>query len=71
VIERASPRHEVEPPPEEDERRDERPAPPDLGGARAQAERVRDEQLRAAIEAALRASSGVPPETPGEGLPQG
>ena len=71
VIERAAPRQEEEPPPAEDELQDERPAPPDLGGARAQAEGVRDEQLRAAIEAALRASSTQPPETPGEGLPRG
>ena len=66
VIERAAPRQE-EPPAVQEERRDERPAPADLGGARAQAQGVRDERLRAAIEAALRASSAEPPETPGDG----
>ena len=71
VIERAAPRQEDEPPVAEEGLRHERPAPPDLGGARAQAEGVRDERLRAAIEAALRASSAESPEAPGDGPPRG
>jgi hypothetical protein len=67
VIERAAPKQEEEPAAAKEERRYERPAPTDLGGARAQAEGVRDERLRAAIEAALRASSAESPETPGDG----
>jgi hypothetical protein len=71
VIERAAPRQEEEPPAANEEGRYERPAPPDLGGARAEAEGVRDERLREAIEAALRASSAESPETPGDGSPRG
>lgn len=71
VVERSAPRQEDEPSPAKEERRYERPASPDLCGARAQAEGVRDERLRAAIEAALRASSVEPPETPGDSTPQG
>jgi len=71
VIERAAPAPQEEPPAAKEEGQCGRPAPPDLGGARAQAERVHDEQLRAAIEAALRASSAESPETPGDGLHRG
>jgi len=71
VIERAAPRQEEEPPAAKEEQRHERPAPLDLGGARAQAEGVRDERLRAAIEAALRASSAEAPETPRDDPPRG
>jgi len=67
VIERAAPRQEEEPSAVKEERRYERPAPPDLSGARAEAEGVHDERLRAAIEAALRAPSSASPETPGDG----
>jgi hypothetical protein len=69
TVERAAPKQEEEPPTADEGRRDERPAPADLDAARAQAEGVRDERLRAAIEAALRASSAEPPETPGGGTP--
>jgi len=71
VVERSAPRQEEEPSVAKETRGYERPAPPDLGGARAQAEGVRDERLRAAIEAALRGSSTEPPETPGDGTPRG
>jgi predicted nucleic acid-binding Zn ribbon protein len=71
VVERAAPKQEEEPSAAKEERRHERPAPPDLGGARAQAEGVRDKRLRAAIEAALRASSMESPETPEDGTPRG
>ena len=71
MIERAAQRQEEETPSARDTRLHERPAPPDLGGARAQAEGVRDARLRAAIEAALRASSAESPETPGDGTPRG
>jgi hypothetical protein len=71
VIERAAPRQEEAPPESTATQRHERPAPQDLGGARAQAEGVRDERLRAAIEAALRMSSGEPPEPPVDGPPRG
>jgi hypothetical protein len=71
VIERARPRQEDEPSAVREERPRERPAPADLDGARALAEGVRDERLRVAIEAVLRASSAKPPETPGEDPPRG
>ena len=71
VIQRAAPKQEEEPPAAKEQRGYERPTPPDLGGARAQAEGVRDERLRAAIEAALRAASAESPETPGDGPPRG
>ena len=70
VIERAAPRQEEEPPAAKAEARHERPAPADLDGAREQAEGVRDERLRAAIEAALRATSREAGETPVEGTPE-
>jgi hypothetical protein len=71
VIKHAARRQEEDPPAAKEESRYERPAPADLAGARAEAEGVRDERLRAAIEAALRASSAESPETPGDGTPQG
>jgi hypothetical protein len=71
VIERRVPRQEEQPPAAKEDQRHERPAPADLGGARAQAGGVRDERLRAAIEAALRASSAESPETPGDAPPRG
>lgn len=49
---------ENDPPPAKKERRYERPAPHDLDEARARAAEVRDDRLRAAIQAALRASEG-------------
>ena len=71
VVERSASRQEEEPSAEKKTGRYERPEPPDLGGARAQAEGVRDERLRAAIEAALRGSSAESPETPGDSTPRG
>ena len=71
VIERAAPRQEEEPPEATVAQPHERPAPQDLGGARAQAEGVRDARLRAAIEAALRMSSREPPEPPVGDPPRG
>lgn len=47
------------------------PAPPEMDGARAQAEGVRDERLRAAIEALLHAPIGGPPNPPSDGTPRG
>ena len=71
VIERAAPKQEEEAPEAKGERRYEKPAPKDLGGARAQAEGVRDERLRAAIEAVLRAPSMESPGAPVDGTPEG
>ena len=71
VVERSAPRQEEEPPAAKGKARYGKPAAPDLDGARAQAEGVRDERLRAAIEAALRASATESPETPADGTPQG
>lgn len=71
VVERAAPRQEEEPPAAKEEDRYGKPAAPDLDGARAQAEGVRDERLRAAIEAALRASAPESSETPGDDTPTG
>ena len=48
-----------------EESRDEAPAPVAYEAARAEAEGVRDERLRAAIEAALRRSPPEPPVAPG------
>jgi hypothetical protein len=70
VVERRA-RQEEGPPAAKKKRRNERPAPAELDEARAQAEGVRDDRLRAAIEAALRATSGEPPEAPGRGTPEG
>jgi len=66
MIERAAPTQEDETPLVGDTPPHERPAPAELGGARAQAEEVRDDRLRAAIEAALRSSSAKPPESTGD-----
>jgi predicted nucleic acid-binding Zn ribbon protein len=71
MVERAAPQQEMEPPAANNSGRNERPAPLDLGGARALAEGVRDERLRAAIKAALRTSSTESPETPEGGSPSG
>ena len=71
VIERAAPRQQEEPLAASEDRHHQRPATPDLGGARAQAQGVRDERLRAAIEAALRSSSTESPEAPGDGPHRG
>jgi hypothetical protein len=46
---------------------EERPPAPDLGAARAQAQDVRDERLRAAILAALQRRASPPPRVPGDG----
>jgi hypothetical protein len=54
-----------------EECRQQRPAPSAQEAARAQAEGVGDERLRAAIEAALRASSEEPPGASGDGTPSG
>jgi len=54
-----------------EKRRQQRPAPTAQDAARAQAEGVGDERLRAAIEAALRASSEEPPGASGDGTPSG
>jgi hypothetical protein len=54
-----------------EKRRDQRPAEVAEEAARAQAEGVRDERLRASIEAALRRSSQEPPQAPGRGTPTG
>jgi hypothetical protein len=70
VIERAE-RQEEEPPPPKEKARRQTPAPADLTEARKQAEGVRDERLRAAIEAALRSTSDEAGETPAEGPPDG
>jgi predicted nucleic acid-binding Zn ribbon protein len=47
------------------------PAPSELDGARAQAEGVRDERLRAAIDAVLHAPTEGSAGPPGEHTPQG
>jgi hypothetical protein len=52
-------------------RRHQRSAPAADEAARAQAEGVHDERLRAAIEAALRRSSEEPPGAPDRGTPSG
>jgi hypothetical protein len=51
--------------------RDVAPASAALDAARAEVEGVRDERLRAAIEAALRRSSPEPPAAPGDATPSG
>jgi len=53
------------------DRRQQRPAQSAQDAARAQAEGVGDERLRAAIEAALRASSEEPPGASRDGIPSG
>lgn len=58
-------RQEDETPPSKDIPRDQRPATPDLGAAQEQAEEVRDERLRAAIQGALEAKSEGPSKPPG------
>ena len=60
MVGRGRPRQEDEAPAAKNSDRDERPAPPDLNEARAQAEGVRDERLRAAIQAALQTTAGDP-----------
>jgi hypothetical protein len=55
------PRQEDEAPAAKKEGRDERPAPPDLHEARARAEGVCDDRLRAAIQAALQTTAEDPP----------
>jgi hypothetical protein len=68
VIERAE-RQEEEPPAPKERVPRKTTAPADLAEARKQAEGVRDERLRAAIEAALRATSKQAGDTPAEGTP--
>ena len=70
VIERSE-REEEEPPPPKEKAHRTTPAPADLAEARKQAEGVRDERLRAAIEAALRATSNEAGDAPAEGTPDG
>jgi hypothetical protein len=62
---------EDQPAASKDDPRRKPPAPPELDGARAQAEGVRDERLRAAIEAALHAPTEGPAGPPGEHTPHG
>ena len=64
VVERAAASQDEVDPAAESEVARERSAPPDLGGARRQAEGVHDERLRAAIEAVLRTSTAGPSESP-------
>ena len=61
MVGRGRPRQEDEAPAAKRESRDERPAPPDLDEARARAEGVSDDHLRAAIQAALQTTAGHPP----------
>ena len=67
----ASSRQGSETPAAKEKRRERRAAPSASGTARAHAEGVGDERLRAAIEAALRASSEEPPGASGDGTPSG
>lgn len=62
---------EIEPDPAKNERRHAKDPRPDLGDARAQAEGVRDERLRAAIEAVLEGSGSGSDKTPGGSTPDG
>ena len=67
-----SPRKQEDPPAaSKEEPRPRSLAPPVLDGARAQAEGVRDERLRAAIEALLHPPPGGTPQAPGDGTPPG
>ena len=70
VIERAE-RQEEEPSSPKERVQRNTPAPADLAEARKQAEGVRDERLRAAIEAALRPTSKRAVDPPAEGTPHG
>jgi hypothetical protein len=70
VIKRAE-RQEEEPPAPKTRAHHKTLAPADLQEARELAEGVRDERLRAAIEAALRATSKEAGEAPGDGTPGG
>jgi hypothetical protein len=69
VVARRDPRQEDEPAMTKRDTRDNRPAPGELSEARARAEGVRDQRLRAAIEAALRGSSVEPSGATGDGIP--
>jgi hypothetical protein len=60
MVGRGAPRQEAEARAANRRDRDTRPAPPELREARARAEGVRDERLRAAIQAALRSTAGDP-----------
>lgn len=60
---------EPEDPARKDQRRHARPAPEDYGEALTQAEGVRDERLRAAIEAVLGSAGRGSDQTPSEGTP--
>ena len=70
VVAGAAVKQEDEPAAAKNECRHQRFAPPDLEGARAQAEGVRDQRLRAAIEAVLGGSTGEP-EPPRDSAPEG
>lgn len=70
VIERAE-RQDEEPPAPKERVQHKTLAPADLEEARELAEGVRDERLRAAIEAALRATSSEAGYPPGDGTPEG
>jgi hypothetical protein len=62
---------ETEPPAPKSEERHARPAPEEYGEARARAEGVRDERLRAAIDAVLRPPGTGSDQTPPERTPGG
>ena len=70
VIERAE-RQDEDPPAPKERAQHKTLAPADLQEARELAEGVRDERLRAAIEAALRATSSEAVDPPGDGTPEG
>ena len=70
VIERVE-RQEEEPRAPKDRVQHRTLAPADLQEARELAEGVRDERLRAAIEAALRATSSEAGDPPADGTPEG
>ncbi len=71
VVARTAAKQEDEPAAAKNEGRYQRLASPDLEGARTQVEGVRDQRLRAAIEAVLRGSTGEPPEAPSGGASGG
>jgi hypothetical protein len=71
MVAAAPPAQETQPAPAKSEGRHARAERPDLREARARAEGVRDERLKAAIEAVLEGSRGGPDQTPGGRTPDG
>lgn len=65
TVARSTPKQEIPPAVSKYEPGRRQPAPPELVGARAEAEEVRDERLRAAIDALLRAPGEGPHESSG------